>query len=141
MNHTYEKFAPFFPIDGEVGQLALVEPSDGDDDRDDAIRLVMRFIVFDQSDGQRVVRNIKEQEIQLGPRALLEDGERVDELMYAWQDVLREVLSLPSSTLEAWMPSDFVHFRELLRLKTARTRGDFSKALRARSRLGRALDQ
>ncbi len=136
MSMPYDRFAPFFPIEGTVGELSVVEPTAPPTDADHQ-RLTVRLIVFDPGP-PRSVSNIKEQQVWVGEDSLYQDAARVDEMLYAWQQVLGEVLSLPSTVLDPLMPADVLH-PNVLALKKPRNRDDFAKALRARSRLGSLL--
>ncbi len=137
MHDLYDRFAPFFPVKGSIGQLDVVESSQPSGAEDDA-KLVVRLILFDEHDG--AIRDIKEQELHLGKIWLYEDAERVQEMLHAMQEVLAEVMSKPLEMLEGLMPHDVMP-RDLLKLKKARTRADFAKAMRARSRLGALLER
>ena len=57
-------------------------------------------------------------------------------MLYAQQEVLAEVLADPSTPIDGLMPHDLL-FTDVMGLKTARTRDDFARALRAKSRRGR----
>lgn len=139
MLDLWDQFAPFFPIEGSVAQLAVVKMSHPSGEEDDA-RLVVRLIVFDEQEGERAIRDIKEQELFMGKVWLYEDEQRVCELLHAMQEVMSEVLSKPLEVIDGLMPHDVLP-RDLLTLKKARTREDFAAAMRKRSRLGKLLER
>jgi hypothetical protein len=132
------RFGPFFPIGDGLVQLEVAEPWKGlTDVEPERGTVVLRLIVFDEGPEGRSVRDIKEQEINCGPWGLYADATRVDEMLYAQQEVLGEVLRGLDEP-EALMPHE-LFFADVMTLVRARTREDFAKALRAKSRLGRYL--
>lgn len=134
----YARFAPFFPIgDGRI-RLEVVEPYDGLVPDPAHATVVVRLIVFDEGPEGLVIRDIKEQQIYCGPLALYEDTMRVDEMLYAQQEVLGEVLRGPVEPFDALMPHDLCCFG-VMSLVRSRTREEFARALRVKSRLGRYL--
>ncbi len=137
MLDLHARFAAFFPIGDELAVLEVVEPSEPPRD-DGAARVTVRLIIFDADTAGRAVRDIKEQEVYGGDRALYEDEARVDEMLHAQREVLGEVLRGELETLGTLMPNDLL-LLNVLKLKTARTREDFARALRAKSRLGKHL--
>lgn len=134
----HARFAPFFPIGDGLVRLEVVEPWEGLTEADpEGATVVMRLIVFEEGPEGLIVRDIKEQQLYCGPAALYLDATRVDEMLYAQQEVLGEVLRGLDEP-EALMPHD-LFFANVMTLVRARTREDFAKALRAKSRLGRYL--
>jgi len=134
----YARFAPFFPIgDGRI-RLEVVEPYDGLVADSEQATVVVRLIVFDEGEEGLVIRDIKEQQIYCGPAALYEDATRIDEMLYAQQEVLGEVLRGSVGPFEVLMPHDLCFFG-VLSLVRSRTREEFARALRVKSRLGRYL--
>jgi hypothetical protein len=134
----HARFAPFFPIGDGLIRLEVVEPWDSLEADPVHATVVVRLIVFDEGDEYPTIRDIKEQQIHCGPVARYDDTTRVDEMLYAQQQVLGEVLRGPVATFETLMPHDLL-FTNVMSLVTARTREDFARALRAKSRLGRYL--
>lgn len=134
-----ERFAPFFPIGDGLVRLEVAEPWGSTPSDPERATLVVRLIVFDEGPSGLAVRDIKEQELHCGPAALYEATTRVDEMLYAQQEVLGEVLRDMTGNLDvvdALMPHD-LFFTDVMTLVRARTREDFARALRAKSRLGR----
>lgn len=134
----YACFAPFFPIGEGRIRLEVVEPYDGLVADPEHATVVVRLVVFDEGPSGLEVRDIKEQQIYCGPVALYEDTTRVDEMLYAQQQVLGEALRGPVEAFEALMPHELCFFG-VMSLARARTREDFARALRVKSRLGRFL--
>lgn len=99
---------------------------------------IMRLIVLDPHEEGLMIRDIKEQQLHCGPAALYRDATRVDEMLYAQQEVLGELLRGPVEAFESMMPHELV-FTDVMTLVRARTREDFARALRAKSRLGQYL--
>lgn len=143
MLDLHDRFAPFFPIGDGLATLEVVplEPyGDAGGEQSEAAIVVIRLIIFEERDGQRMVRDIKEQQVRGGPASLYDDPARVDEMLYAQQEVLGEVLRGPIERVEGLMPGDLL-FTNVLSLVKARSREHFAKALRAKSRLGRLLSR
>lgn len=140
MLDLHARFAPFFPIGDGLVRLEVVEPSYSLAEVPDRAFVVVRLIVFDEHEGRTSVRDIKEQEIYAGHPSLYDDASRVDEMLYAQQEVLGEALRGPAHAFETLMPHDLL-FTNVLKLVKARSREDFARALRAKSRLGRYLSQ
>ena len=136
----HARFVPFFPIGDGLIRLEVVEPWDSLVDEPDRATVVIRLIVFEEGTEGPMVRDIKEQQLYCGPPALYEDTTRVDEMLYAQQEVLGELLRGPIDGVEALMPHD-LFFTNVMTLVTARRREDFARALRAKSRLGRYLSR
>jgi hypothetical protein len=135
----HPRFAPFFPIGDGLVRLEVVEPYEGSEPGSEHATVVVRLLVFDEGNEGLVVRNIKEQQLFCGPVALYEDATRVDEMLYAQQEVLGEALRGPVDAFEALMPHELCFFGSVMSLVRARTRDDFARALRVKSRLGRYL--
>jgi hypothetical protein len=138
MLDLHARFSPFFPIGDGLVRLEVVEPSYPLGEDPARAVVVVRLIVFDEHDGRTMIRDIKEQEIYAGHPSLYDDTSRVDEMLHAQQEVLGEVLRGPAEPFEALMPHDLL-FTNVLKLVKARSREDFARALRAKSRLGRYL--
>lgn len=137
------RFAPFFPIGDGLVRLEVAEPWDGLDEDPERATVVVRLIVFDEGDDGPSIRDIKEQQLHCGPAALYDDTTRVDEMLYAQQEVLGELLrgmTGNDGVVDTLMPHD-LFFTDVMTLVRARTREDFARALRAKSRLGRYLER
>lgn len=135
------RFAPFFPIGDGLVSLEVAEPWGSAVDDPERTTVTVRLIVL-EPDG-RSVRDIKEQELYCGSPALYEDSTRVDEMLYAQQQVLGQLLrdlSGKRDVVDTLMPHDLL-FTDVMTLVRARTREDFAQALRAKSRLGRLLSR
>lgn len=136
MPDLHDRFAPFFPIGPDAVQLHVVEGDDDSGDDPEQTWITVRLIVWDVDGDQRSIRDIKEQRLFGGPVWLYEDEPRVEQMLRAQQEVLGEVLADPRTPIDGLMPHDLLRL-DVLKLKTARTQEHFSKALRAKSRLGR----
>lgn len=135
MPDLHDRFAPFFPIGPDAAQLHVVEPDEPDPDPEKA-RITVRLIVWEVDGEQRTIRDIKEQQVYAGPVWLFDDEQRVAEMLDAHREVLGEVLADPRIPIDGLMPHDLLRL-DVMKLKTVRTREQFAKALRAKSRLGR----
>lgn len=138
-----ERFAPFFPIGDGLVRLEVAEPWESLVDDPERASVVVRLIVFDEGDDGPMVRDIKEQQLYCGASALYEDTTRVDEMLYAQQEVLGELLrgmAGRDGVVDTLMPHDLL-FTDVMTLVRARTREDFARALRAKGRLGRYLSR
>ena len=139
MSTSEEHFSSFFPIKAGRFELTLVEfPSEPP--RADAQGLygTFRVIEWDVEDGS--VLNIIEQQVWVVPHpVLIADAERVSNCMGAYVSVLSEVFKKWEA---GWtpFPSDIVCVGDVLKLKTVNTPEAFEKALRAKKRLGGALE-
>lgn len=138
------RIAPHFPIAAGLVQLEVVTDTggfaggDGGDDVPRAVAVV-RLIISEERDGLRSVRDIKEQQIYMGWPVLYDDADRVAAFFAALGDVLGEIAEAGGTEVfECLMPHDLLD-AGALKLKRARSRDDFSAALRAKSRLGRYI--
>ena len=132
------RFAPFFPIGDRLVRLEVAEPwGEPHEDPDHGV-VTMNLIVYDEGPDGLSIRDIKQQELYCGPTALYDDRTRVDEMLYAQQEVLGEALRGPVETFECLMPHE-LFFTDVLKLVRARMREDFARALRTKGRLGKYL--
>lgn len=139
MLDLHPRFAPFFPIGDGLIRLEVVElDAPPREHWAGTAFVVVRLIVLEEHDGRTSIRDIKEQQLHGGPAALYDDTYRVDEMLQAQREVLGDVLAGPVERLETLMPLDLV-FTNVMTLVKARTREDFARALRAKSRLGKYL--
>lgn len=100
--------------------------------------VVAQLLIYDQLDGQRVVRDIKEQNVWFGDPELLTSTPR---LVAFWQGLgraLTQVLSRQPLEMDAAMPTDLIPTR-LLDRQSFRTAEQFEKAALGKSYLGRLL--
>ncbi len=103
----------------------------------DEIWASVRVIEFDP-DGS--IRSIVEQPIRLAMHFnLLADAERVAACMAAHVEVLTEMFAEPDPPDVYNFPGDLMFVSELLLLRKSNSREQFSKALRAGTRLGTRL--
>lgn len=128
-----------FPVGSETFRLEFVPDVEvRERDNGETVALgVFRTISWDRdpSSGERMIRDVKEQQVYLGWPALYRDRERVAAYLQALEQALIEI---PDGALEELMPADLIHC-EVLELRKAKTSEDFAKALRAKKRLGRWL--
>jgi hypothetical protein len=98
---------------------------------------IVRTITWDVDPerGTTQIRDIKEQELNMGWPVLYDDRERVAAFVAALGVVLAE---LDPAKLDTLMPIDVICV-DALKLQRARTQADFEAALRAKGRLGRYL--
>jgi hypothetical protein len=101
------------------------------------VTVTLQLIAYDAGN----ITDIKEQEIQLGFVELTDPKERFFAFIEAWGAVLDDVFTmLPRKHLDYLMPHDLFP-RGVLKLAKAKTKEDFDKALRVKSRLGGLLAQ
>lgn len=132
------RLAPHFPIGSDLVSLELVEEAVAPAESDEPVAMaVVRLIVWEERDGLRSIRDIKEQQLYLGWPVLYDDAERVANYFAAFAEVFAEIAR--PEIVERLMPHDLL-ITDALKLKRARSRDDFVAALRARSRLGRYLE-
>jgi hypothetical protein len=95
--------------------------------------VVMRLITWEDDNGKRAIRNIKEQDCDLPEDCTFE---RLVTYMRGMDMAMQDVLMTPR--LEILMPRDLLDW-SALELRKAETAEDFDKALRLKSRLGKYL--
>ena len=128
-----------FPISAGPGSLELVE-SGGDGEPD---RLTVRLIIWHRlPDGERAIRDIKEQQVWVGD---IEDAdpERLTRAVAGWRMALEQLFAQDDATwLDVLTPHDLIpQFGELVALKRPRSADDFAEAmLSSKQRLGRWLN-
>lgn len=138
MLDLYPRFAPFFPIGDGLVRLEVVKLSPPIADHPERATIVVQLFVFAEREGEREIRDIKEQQIFAGYASHYDDAGRVEEMLRAQQDVLGELFCQPPERFDALMPHDLL-FTNVISLVRARTRDQFARALRVKSRLGRYL--
>ena len=108
-------------------------------ERDGALYVVLRLIVFEDIAGERRVRDIKEQEVRFVTAAAREEPERVRAWVAGWAAAVGELLSSAApETFDAFRPVDLVDLGPL-KLARTETADQFRVALLKKSRLGRWL--
>ncbi len=129
-----EIFSTEFPLKAknELASLEFVELSDRGDGE---YGMVVRLVVWDEIDGRRSIRDIKEQDCFI---KLPEDCtfERLVTYLRGMDMAMQDVLAGPQ--VETSMPHDLLDWSALA-LRKAETAEDFDKALRLKSRLGKFL--
>jgi hypothetical protein len=127
-------FMSEFPLQAknELASLEFVELSERDGGK---YGIVIRLICWDEANGTRSIRDIKEQDIYVD---LPEDCtfERLVTYLRGMEMAMQDVLASPQ--IETLMPHDLVDW-SALELRKAETVEDFDKALRMKSRLGKYL--
>lgn len=118
---------------GGVGELM---GADHVAETEHGLRVTVRLVVWEGDQ----IRDIKEQELMMAPRAAYPiSSERLAAYLTGWSAALKKVLDAMSpSVLDTLMPHDFAAPR-VLGLRAAKTAEDFERALLVRSRLGRFL--
>jgi hypothetical protein len=104
---------------------------------EDSLRIVMRLVVWDLREGDpptASIRDVKEQEIYLGPASLLDRGERLLAFFAANHAVLEQLFATDCE-VECLMPYELLK-PDVLKLVRAQTADDFRQALMTKRRLG-----
>jgi hypothetical protein len=125
----------WFPMraSNELASLEFVEITEREQRGDFGV--VVRLVIWDSSDGNLTIRDIKEQDVFLDmPIECTLD--RLGTYLAALEVVLVEVLA--SKNADYLMPHDLLDL-SALELVRAQTTDDFAKALRVKSRLGKYL--
>lgn len=131
-------FAAKLPIGGsELGVELVLAGEDSVVEDGDNYRVTLRLIVWDKTpDGERSIRDIKEQEIWAG-RLGDQSAERMTAFLEGWDAAFQAVVRA-GAEMECFMPHDLSHFG-VFELKTVHLAEEFEQALLARKRLGRCL--
>ena len=127
-----------FPARSELASLEFEDAALRDEV---GVVLTVRLVCWDEDDGVRSIRDVKEQEVWVCELDALEDP-RMVACVTGWHMALEQIFAQEDlSWLETSMPADLLRpFAELLRLKRPRTADDFAEALLAsRQRLGAFL--
>lgn len=136
MLDLYEIFAPYFPI-GEPPMRLMVVPRDSSGYHqigpEPEARLVVQLANYQLEDERWQLMDIKEQELMLGWPVLFENRARVGEFLEGLRGAMAR---LHPEVVKTLMPHEVVR-ADVLKLKRARTRTDFEKALLTASRLGK----
>lgn len=103
-------------------------------------RITVRLLVWEETGGQRSIRDIKEQELFLLDPGYLSGDVPLHEFLRGWADAIREVFRNPKpGVVDTLMPHDFLD-DAVLKLRRAKTAADYKAAFLAKSRLGRWLN-
>ena len=104
-------------------------------------RVTVRLIVYEESNGQKSIRDIKEQELFLFDPVMLEGDTPILELLRGWSQALREVFTKVKDPkkLEWLMPHDLGP-GDAIRLRKANSAADYREAMLKKSRLGKFLE-
>lgn len=143
-------FAEHLPIRADAFALELV-PDEHRGDAPSDLRATLRTLVWDDRDGERSLRDIREQTVVIVRREHSDDP-RVPAYFAGWAAALRFVLERHAELaaaglrtealrqrLEYSLPMDLV-FPGVLRLRRPQTADDFTAALLSgKKRLGRLL--
>jgi hypothetical protein len=132
-------FRDAFPVRSDRVSLELVDLAQPDDG---SLKATVRLIVWDVADdGVLAIRDVKEQEVWLGPASGLADP-RLPACIAGWALALEQLFAQDDHEwVECLMPHDLMpSFVGLLALKRPRTPEDFAEALLgSKQRLGRFL--
>lgn len=140
----YERICEYFPLGGTPFSLEIVPGATGQWVRgsEPAAVATIRSIAWDTdpSTGNFLIRDIKEQEVNMGWPVYYEDTERVAAFFAALGAIMTEIGTRDINLLDSLMPVDLLR-ADVLGLRRATTVADFDAALRAKSRLGSLLDR
>ncbi|MFT3764970.1 MAG: hypothetical protein QM820_05545 [Minicystis sp.] len=98
------------------------------------LHVSVQLVVFESRGGKREVRDIKQQQLLLGPAGALGDPDRLIAFLDGWARVLPRFVAERVREPEALMPHDFL-MNEVLALKRPRTADDFAVACLRRWKL------
>jgi hypothetical protein len=137
-----DRIAEHFPLGSHPFTLEIVPGATGRWVRgsEPAAVATIRSIAWDTdpATGTASIRDIKEQEIDMGWPVYYDDAERVAAFFAALGAILTEIGSRDMNVLDSLMPADLLR-ADVLALRRARTVADFDAALRAKSRLGHLI--
>lgn len=138
----YERIFEHFPLGGLPYSLEAVPGATGSWVRgsEPAAVVTIRSLSWDTdpTTGASSIRDIKEQEINMGWPVYYEDAERVAAFFAALGAIITELGARGVDVLDTLMPADLLR-ADVLALRRASTVADFDAALRAKSRLGSLL--
>jgi hypothetical protein len=124
-----------FPIQSQDQRMTL-EFVDLAEHPDDGVRTVLRLIVWDVEADSRMIRDVKEQEVEFASRGKLPERARLEAYLRALAHVATRVLA--TSQAEWLMPHELFDTSPL-KLVKASSEQDFVAALEKKSRLGKYL--
>ncbi len=135
-DNVLEVLARVFPITQDLVSLELCL-YDGEGavliDKE-SLRIILRLIIWDEADGVRMIRDIKEQQVLVCHQRIHEFPERLEAGLQAHAEVLKVLFQDPPEEMSTYMPTDLL-FPKVFALKSAQTVEDFIRALSVRSRL------
>jgi hypothetical protein len=102
-------------------------------------RATVRLVVWDEVDGNRSIRDIKEQELFLFDPALPEGDTPILEFVRGWSEALREVFANASLKDVEWLMPHDLGPGDAVMLRRATTAADYRAAMLKKSRLGKFL--
>ena len=110
-------------------------------EREESLCLTLHLVTWERGaePGERQIRDLKEQQLFLGPVSLLQRGDRLAAFLRGAKAALETVFESGAET-ETLMPHDLWR-HDVLKLMRAQTADDFRRALLVRSRLGRYLSR
>jgi hypothetical protein len=134
-----------FPVEGGLSSMELGSPPAvcrmpaGPRESEDSLRLTLRLVSWDRDaeSGERKIRDIKEQQLYVGPASLMRHGGRLAAFLRGSCAALKTLFEAGADT-ETLMPHDLWRYG-VLKLVKAQSADDFHRALLVRSRLGRYL--
>lgn len=134
-----ERIAEHFPLGGHPYSLEVVPGATGRWIRGSEPRAVatIRLLSWDKdpATGDVLIRDIKEQEVDMGWPVFYENAERIAAFFTALAAIITEIAG---PEVDSLMPADLMR-TDVLGLRRATTVADFDAALRAKSRLGSLL--
>jgi hypothetical protein len=138
----YERISEHFPLGALPFSLEVVPGATGSWVRgsEPAAVVTIRSLSWDTdpTTGASSIRDIKEQEINMGWPVYYDDAERVAAFFAALGAIITELGARDADVLDTLMPADLLR-ADVLALRRASTVAEFDAALRAKSRLGPLL--
>jgi hypothetical protein len=137
-----ERIADYFPLGGPSLSLEVVPGASGRWIRGTEPKAVATIRIFvwdiDPETGTMSIRDIKEQEVDMGWPVYYDDAERIAAFFAALGALITEIGAREANLGDSLMPADLLR-TDVLRLRRAKTVADFDAALRVKSRLGLLL--
>jgi hypothetical protein len=138
----HDRICEHFPLGGMPFSLEIVPGATGRWIRgsEPTAVVTIRTLAWDvdPATGTASIRDIKEQEINMGWPIFYDDTERVAAFFAALSAIITEIGTLGIDAFESLMPADLL-LANVLALKKAKTVAEFDAALRTQSRLGLLL--
>lgn len=140
----HDRIVEHFPLGGMPISLEIVPGATGRWVRgsEPAAVATIRVLVWDvdPTTDTASIRDIKEQEVNMGWPVYYDDAERVAAFFAALGAIITQMGTGNLEVLDSVMPSDLLR-ADVLALRRARSVAEFDAALRAKSRLGSLLDR